>query len=138
MHKLTDRYKFIKFILVGFLNTIFGYSTFALLIYINLHYTLAVLIATIAGILFNFKTTGKFVFNQTSNRLIFRFVGGYILTYFLNIIALAILNTLELNMYIAGLLLLPPMALFSYMYQSRYVFREDSANAICRHSKPLL
>ena len=54
--------KFTKYLFVGILNTVFGYSLFALLIFINLHYTLASLLATIAGVLFNFKTMALRIF----------------------------------------------------------------------------
>lgn len=46
---------FVKFILVGILNTAFGYGAFALLMYTGLHYSAAVVLSTIAGILFNSK-----------------------------------------------------------------------------------
>ena len=116
---------FIKFILVGILNTLFGYSAFALLIYLKLHYVFAVLFATILGILFNFKTTGRFVFKNKDNRVIFRFIGVYAATYLLNIGALSIFDMVKFNMYIAGLLLLIPMALISFIFQSKYVFYKE-------------
>ena len=65
---------FVKFVLVGILNTAFGYLVFALLLFLGLHYTLAVILSTIAGVLFNFKTTGTLVFKNHNNKLIFKFV----------------------------------------------------------------
>ena len=116
--------KFIKFILVGIINTIFGYSLYALLIYLNLHYSVAVLVGTIVGILFNFKTTGKLVFNNNENMLLFKFLGVYTVTYILNVSALKIFDTFKFNMYVAGLLLIFPMAAISFTLNSRYVFKE--------------
>ena len=49
--------RFMRFILIGIPNTAFGYSLYALLIFLGLRYDLAILIATILGVLFNFKTT---------------------------------------------------------------------------------
>ena len=116
--------KFIKFILVGIINTIFGYSLYALLIYLNLHYSVAVLVGTIVGIMFNFKTTGKLVFNNNENMLLFKFLGVYTVTYILNVSALKIFDTFKFNMYVAGLLLIFPMAAISFTLNSKYVFKE--------------
>jgi len=116
--------KFIKFILVGIINTIFGYSLYALLIFLNLHYSVAVLVGTIVGILFNFKTTGKLVFNNNENMLLFKFLGVYTVTYILNVSALKIFDTFKFNMYVAGLLLIFPMAAISFTLNSKYVFKE--------------
>jgi putative flippase GtrA len=115
---------FIKFILVGIMNTLFGYSIFALFISLKVHYTLAVLLATILGIVFNFKTIGKLVFRNSSNHLIFRFVGVYGAIYFLNVAALGVFDRFRVNMYVAGMLLLAPMAIISFILQRKYVFTE--------------
>ncbi len=120
---MTDR-KFIKFVLVGILNTLFGYSLFAFFIYLKMHYSLAVLLATILGILFNFRTIGRLVYRNSNNLLIFRFVGVYGATYLLNVAALRILDGFNVNMYVAGILLLGPMAVISFLLQSKYVFME--------------
>lgn len=63
----------VKFLLVGGLNTLFGYAVFAVLISTGLHYTIAVFIGTLIGVLFNFKTTGKLVFDSQDNTLIWKF-----------------------------------------------------------------
>ena len=60
--------RFPQFVLVGILNTAFGYGCFALFIYLGLHYTIAVLLGTCLGILFNFKTLGHLVFKNKQNR----------------------------------------------------------------------
>ncbi|MCX5786126.1 MAG: GtrA family protein [Elusimicrobia bacterium] len=115
--------RFIRFLIVGGLNTLVGYALFALLIFAGLHYSLAVFLSTLLGILFNFKTTGSLVFKHSNNRLIFKFVSGYAVVYFLNVGLLKELSVLGFNMYAAGAMLLPPMALVSYFLNSRLVFR---------------
>jgi len=116
--------KFIKFILVGILNTIVGYSLFALFLFLNVHYSLAVLFSTILGVLFNFKTIGKLVFGSHDNRLIFKFILVYIVIYLLNITGLWLfkINGFE-NMYINGLVLLVPLAIISFVLNKKYVFK---------------
>jgi putative flippase GtrA len=109
---------------VGGLNTLFGYSLFAVLIYAGLHYTVAVFIGTIIGVLFNFKTTGKLVFKSHDNGLIWKFFGVYGVIYLLNIIGLYLLEKISIDIYIAGMILILPMALVSFGLNKRFVFKE--------------
>lgn len=114
----------ISFILVGILNTAFGYSLFALFIFFNMHYSLAVFLSTVLGVLFNFKTIGKLVFGSHDNSLIFRFVTVYVLLYFINISCLWFfkINGFE-NMYVNGFILLVPLALVSFVLNKKFVFK---------------
>jgi len=61
--------KFIRFLIAGAINTLFSTAVFTLLIFLKLHYSMALLIAAILGILFNFKTTGKFGANRPLSML---------------------------------------------------------------------
>jgi putative flippase GtrA len=114
--------QFITFLMVGVLNTLFGYSLFALLIYVGLHYTIATFIGTVLGVLFNFKTTGKLVFDSHDNRLLWKFFGVYGVMYFFNIIGLYFLDILIKNIYISGAVLILPMALVGFVLNRRFVF----------------
>ena len=62
MHYSSKR--FVKFMIVGGINTLFGYSIFSLLIWLKSSYEMAVLMLTICGVLFNFKTTETLVFQH--------------------------------------------------------------------------
>ena len=116
--------KFIKFILVGILNTMVGYSLFAFFIFLNIHYSLAVLFSTVLGVLFNFKTIGKIVFDSSDNSLIFKFISVYTIIYLLNISFLWIFRYYGFeNMYINGFVLLAPFAIVSFFLNKKYVFR---------------
>jgi len=119
---LLNEYKFFKFLLVGTINTIFGYTVFALLIFVGFHYTLSALLSTVAGVFFNFKTTGLFVFESRNNLLIFRFFMVYGIIYVLNIIILKIFNSYEINMYLAGAVPLFPLAILAYLLNKNFVF----------------
>jgi putative flippase GtrA len=96
------RIQFLRFIFIGIINTIFGYCLFSLLIFLNLHYALASLIGTIIGIIFNFKTTGKFVFQNNNNKILWRFFGVYVILYLINIALLTIGTVWIENMYVNG------------------------------------
>lgn len=114
---------FLNFLVVGVFNAIFGYSIFALLIYLGLHYALAIALATALGVMFNFKTIGHFVFSSKDNRKIVKFTLVYIFIYILNTIGIKIINGLGLNYYISGLLMLCPLALISYFLNLKFVFK---------------
>ena len=117
---------FIRFILVGILNTIVGYGLFALFIYLGLHYSLAVLFSTILGVLFNFKSIGKLVFNSNNNERIYHFIGVYILLYLLNVSGLWGLSSIGMeNMYVAGAILLAPLAIISFILNKNFVFNQE-------------
>ena len=120
---LYRRERFARFLLVGLINTIFGYGVFSLFIFMDFHYTVAAFISTVAGILFNFKTTGNYVFNSNDNNLFVYFVLCYAFIYVINIVGLKVLDSLGVNMYIAGASLLLPMALLAYILNKRFVFK---------------
>lgn len=109
--------------MVGALNTVFGYSVFALFTYLNLHYTISTLLATILGILFNFKTTGCIVFKNGDNKLIFKFLFVYGVTYLLSIAFLRICEYFGFtNMYLNYAILLLPNAMIAYSLMKKFVF----------------
>lgn len=112
----------IRFLIVGGINTVFGYCMYALFIFIGLHYALAVLLAQISGVLFNFNTTGKIVFNNTGSGLFFRFVSVYMVTYVINVLLLRLFAQVNYNMYFAGAILVLPVALLSFFLNKKFVF----------------
>jgi putative flippase GtrA len=114
--------RFIRFLLVGVLNTIFGYSVFAFFIFINVHYAVAALFSTICGILFNFKTTGRLVFGSRDNSLLVRFFGVYGVTYVLGVLCLRVSTAYQWNILIVAAVLMPPMAVVSYTLNRVFVF----------------
>jgi putative flippase GtrA len=129
---IVKKHKFARFLLVGVLNTLFGYFLYGTLILIGLDYKYAVLLATILGVLFNFQTTGKLVFGSKNNKLIFRFVLVYVVTFLLNVEVLRIVDAIDIGieqktkMLIAGAILLLPMAVISFILMKLFVFREGS------------
>lgn len=114
----------ITYLLVGILNTAVGYSLFAFFIFLGLHYTVAVLLGTVLGVLFNFKTIGGLVFKSHNNALLFRFVAVYVITYFINVSGLRIFDSYGVNMYLAGFLMIFPTTAVSFTLHKCFVFRE--------------
>ena len=124
MKKSISIKQFIKFILVGILNTIFGYGLWAILIFAGMHYALAVILSTIIAVLFNFKTTGCIVFKNKDNKLLWKFIQMYIVTTFLSILVLKCAKMLNINLYLAGFFLTGIIAMISFIIQKYYVFRK--------------
>lgn len=114
--------RFVRFLLVGGINTLFGYGVFALCIFIGIHYAAAALIATVCGVLFNFKTTGTIVFKNGDNALIFRFLGVYAALYTVNTGFLKIFKHFDVDMYLAGAVMLLPMAILAFLLNRKFVF----------------
>jgi putative flippase GtrA len=115
--------RFIRFLFVGGINTLFGYGVYTGLILLHLHYALASLISTIAGIFFNFFTVGNFVFRNKDSKLVFRFFAVYGITYLINLGFLKVFNNMHMNMVLAGAILLLPISLISYTLNRLLVFR---------------
>lgn len=117
---------FVKFVLVGVVNTVFGYSAYAFFVWLGCGDFTAPLFSTICGVLFNFKTIGKLVFGNSSNRLLFRFFAVYLFTYALTVLLLKLFASAGLqNRYISGALILAPMALISFFLNKNFVFKTE-------------
>ncbi|WP_443113612.1 GtrA family protein [Herbaspirillum seropedicae] len=112
----------LKFLLVGVLNTAVGYSIFLIALWAGLHYSIAIAVATVLGTLFNFKSTGTMVFRSHDNSRLIRFIMVYGVIYLLNVAGIALLRRFEFQEWLAGLFLLLPLALLSYVLNSRFVF----------------
>ena len=88
--------RFVRFLLVGGLNTAFGYGIFAAMILLGVWYPVAAAVSTVLGILFNFKTTGTLVFRSPdgSRSTLVRFLAVYGTNYVLGVAILRVTNQL--------------------------------------------
>ena len=126
LHMLTGLpEEFIRFLCVGAVNTAFAYGLYAGFIFIGFHYALAVFFSTAIGILFSFKTLGKWVFFNTDNRRLWRFFAVYAGGYLLNVGILRLLTLIGLkNLYFAGLISSFAVALASFFLNKYMVFTQ--------------
>jgi putative flippase GtrA len=116
--------RFVRFLLVGGLNTAFGYGVYALTLFLGAHYAVAATLSTVLGVLFNFFTTGTLVFGQRDPSRLHRFVAVYVVTWAVGILALKAARALEIDLYLAGFVLLLPSAGLSFLLLRTFVFRE--------------
>lgn len=114
--------RFVRFLLVGGLNTVFGYGVFAVLVLAGVPYAAAVFISTTLGVLFNFKSYGTLVFGSHDNRRIARFVAVYVVCYFLNVIPLWWAERNGFSVLVAGAIIALPIAAVGFVLNRRYVF----------------
>ena len=114
---------FVRYLIVGGINTCFSYIVFASSVYLLKYVNLAVVVATIISILFNFNTYGRIVFKSKDNSKIYRFFGVYLFTMTLQILLLkALALTGVTNPYIAGGILTLPLAAVSFLLMRKFVF----------------
>ena len=123
------KFRFIRFLFVGFINTLFSLTIYWILIFVGLHYSLAVFISNMLGVLFNYKTTGKLVFENSSNRLLIKFFAVYLFTYGLSVGSLKLLFLVHVDKYLAAALIALPMAGISFLLMKKFVFKNKNAAA---------
>ena len=122
---LSKHTELFKYLLVGGLNTVFGYFVFAVCLFFGFHYTLAVLIATVLGVLFNFQSYGRLVFHNYSTTLLGRFIFIYTVIYCANILLLLLFERLVFNLYYSGALAIPFIAYLGFNLNKRYVWKKS-------------
>ena len=116
--------EFIKFIFIGILNTIVGYSLYVLFIYLGFDYKIAAFLAMVLGVLFNFQTIGRLVFDKYNNRLLFKFISVYVVIYFVGVVIIKIGKSYGLDDYLAGFIAVFPSAIISSLLNKFYVYKE--------------
>ena len=114
---------YFKFVVVGGINTAFNYSLYAFLIFVGLGHIISATCAFVIGIIFNYNTHGKYVFHTRNSRSFHLYIISWIILYGVNISALDLLIRNGVDSYIAGALLVPPMAVLAFVVLRYIVFR---------------
>jgi len=114
--------RFLRFLLVGGMNTAFGYGVFYLLLRLSGSSLFALTLGTVVNMLFNFATTGALVFRTLESQRLGRFFGVYGVVYLYNAAGLMVLQALGVDPALAGLLLLPGGVVISYLLNRSFVF----------------
>jgi putative flippase GtrA len=122
------RVRFARFLVVGVVNTLFGYGAFYILLSMGARPTLALALATVVGIVFNFVTTGRVVFADAASGRLWRFAAVYGLVFIVNAALLEAALQLGLGAAPAQALLLAPCVALSYFLNRTIVF-DDAREA---------
>lgn len=116
-----------KFLGVGVLNTVVGYAIYAVLILLNVPYLAALLIATVAGVTFNYFSIGRLVFKSKGGlNVVAKFIAAYGVVYFVNAAGLAVLiKYFQLGPYIGQALCVPPSVILNWLLMNYWVYKND-------------
>lgn len=117
----------IKFLGVGVLNTVFGYAIYAMLIFVNVPYLIALLAATVVGVIFNYFSFGRMVFHGYGGWFIFgKFVIAYAVIYGANAALLrALTGDFLLSPYVGQVICIPLSVLLSWLLMTYWVYKKD-------------
>jgi putative flippase GtrA len=117
---------FLKFILAGLLNTIFGYTFFAILIFLKINTFFSLFVSTIAGIIFNYLTFGQLVFNLNKSKLLFtKFIFVYFVSYMINVYLLKVfMDFFNNNAFVAQIICLPFVVMFNWISMNYWVYKK--------------
>jgi putative flippase GtrA len=126
--------RLVRFFIVGGINSVFGYGLFALFIRLGLHPSLALLLATVLGVAFNFGTIGKLVFKTLELRLIMKFVMVYTVLYLVNWLFLKLLLMAGYSAYVGGAVLVVPMGVLGFVLHRTFVFTGKKGEELERHA----
>lgn len=116
--------RWLRFILVGGLNTAFGYLLFAIFILAGAPKFWAVIGMTALGALFNFRSFGHLVFSRSELGLLPRFLGVYAGQCVINSVALDGLAQAGFTPLAGQAILVPFLAAGVYIAMQTFVFRE--------------
>ena len=111
-----------RFLVAGGVNTLFGFVVYSLLVATGIAVWLALLAGMVLGTVFNFFTTGGYVFRELSPTRFPRFVICYLLVYSINLELIELILNLWNNKILSQAVLVFPMALLSYFLMARFVF----------------
>jgi putative flippase GtrA len=113
---------FAHFVLVGGVNTCFGYLMYAGGVFAGFRPPMALLIATVLGVAFNFVSFGKLVFKRIAWKRTPYFVAIYVVNYLGNTFLLGKVQVLIPSPYLAQAVILPVSVLFLFFMLRRFVF----------------
>lgn len=121
--------RFLRFLLVGGVNTVFGYSVFTVCFLLSGRHDLALIFSVCIGVIFNFFAIGGVVFRTLPKERFLLFCINYAAAFAVNYAMLGALVAAGLWAPLAQAICLPVFVLVSYALNARFVFRAANADA---------
>ena len=118
--------RFVRYLVMGGLNTLFGFVIYGAFVFLNMPTWAALLGGNLAGIVFNFFTMGGIVFKDLSIYRMPLFVLCYLVVYLINLESIAWMTPITGGRVTAQAVLALPMAVFSYLLLANLVFRKQN------------
>jgi putative flippase GtrA len=115
----------IRFLLVGLMNSAVGFCTFSVAFWLFHDSVIALLAGNIAGLAFNFFSTGGLVFRTTALKRLPKFAAAYLLVMLINYGGLEILMHYLESKIVAQAFLTLPIAALSYVILTFWVYKQD-------------
>ncbi len=115
--------RFVKFLFVGLINTGFGYGVYAVLVLLKTPPQIALLAMFVIGVLWNYTTTARFVFDVSGFGRLPAYCLCYVAIYLLNAGSLQAAINLGVEPLIAQAVLTPVIAVLTFGLVS-FVMRE--------------
>jgi putative flippase GtrA len=91
-------------------------------LWVGFTYLWALILSTVLGVLFNFQTIGRIVFQSHEQRLIFRFFGVYLVVFLFNWLLIKLGLMVGMNAYLSGAVAVIPAAAMSFLLNKFFVF----------------
>jgi putative flippase GtrA len=114
--------RFTRFLVAGGVNTLFGFAVYSICIVAGMAVWLALLVGMLSGTVFNFITTGGYVFRELSLIRFPRFVICYLLVYGINLMLIELISIWLNSKILSQAIITFPLALLSYFLMVRFVF----------------
>jgi len=117
-------WRFVKFLIVGVFNTAFGVIVYEILVLLGMAPQPALALAYVIGIIWNYFTHGKIVFETQGFKKFPAYVGSYFLIYLVNSAGLHVMLNARVSKYLAQPILavfmaVPTFFLISYVLTGR-------------------
>ena len=115
----------IKYIIIGGVNTCFGYGVYWSLLQLDFNFAFAALLSSVLGVIFNFFTFGQLVFeSKNDTNTFYKFVCVYGFRYLVSISGIALLHSYGMSYEIAGALIIILTAIIGFFLHKNIVFKK--------------
>ena len=115
--------KIAKFLFWGLVNNGIAYALFAGIFYLTGAYIAAAVVTWLFGVLISFITMSKFVFCNRDRSKVYAFYLFNVVLLIVNLAVLSIYERAGINLYFGGLVNVAVIALVSYHFLNRYLFK---------------
>jgi putative flippase GtrA len=118
----------IRYYQAAVVNTLFGYSLYALFVAAGMNMYVAQLVGHVLGVIFNYFTYSRHAFRGAEGSKI-RFAAAYAGNYLVGLITLAAVSTVIPSPFVAGFVALIVASLVNYFVLRNLVFVRTAAGA---------
>ena len=120
--------EFVLFNIIGLINTLLTIILYFCLVYIEVHYLIALIIDYIFGIFFSYYMNRKYTFNykfENKNYMFLKMLASYLLIFFINTVLLYFfIEELFINKYFSQVIAMFILIIIAFHLQKFFVFKK--------------